>query len=182
MPKLAPKDQERVAEAEETTGGFDPLPSGKYVATLKSVEDKLSKKGNAMWGVAFEEIHDLDGNKQPGQQFTNLVLAGDDDDIPEDYVQTEASLKRDESREEAWINRNAFLNGKIKRFFSAFGYTSDSDTDEMIGERCVLKIKKTTIGEGKRKGEPGNEIDDFLPLDSVDFEDGDGAAGADDDF
>lgn len=178
MPKLAKKAQKKVKDAEIPANGFEPLPIGKYIATLAGVEDKIAQSsGAAMWGVEMEDIQDLEGNEQPGRQFTNLVLAGEDDEIPEDWEPR--SLRKGQTREDAWANRNAFLNGKVKEFFEAFGYSVDSDTDEMVGERCVIKVSQQTITGGKRKGELGNQIDAFFPLDSVDHE---ASGDADDNF
>lgn len=182
MPKLDKKTRADVDNAEETVGGFEPLPKGLYIAALKEVEARTAQSsGAAMWGVAFDSITDLDGNAQPGQQWTNLVLPGDDDEIPDSYNQPEKSVERGDTREEAWHNRNEFLRGKLKRFFNAFEMTLDSDTDEMIGERCAIKLAVKKAEQGKRKGEMVNEIDDFRPLSDVDYEDA-GAEKTDDDF
>ena len=182
MPKLDKKTAKAVDEAEEVTGGFEPHPAGLYVATLKEVEARTAQSsGAAMWGIEMENLKDLEGNSFPGRQFTNLVLPGDDDEIPDSYKQPERSVEKGNTREEAWESRNAFLNGKMKRFFNAFEMTLDSDTDEMIGERCIIKLAVKTAEAGKRKGELVNEIDDFRPLSSVDFED-DASGDGDDDF
>jgi hypothetical protein len=177
MPKLASKEVKKVNDAEVPESGFTAWPNGKYIATLAEVETRFSQAGNEMWNVVFEDCTDLDGEEMPGKQFTNLVLPGDDKKIPEDYKMSPSAEKRKLSREEAWKSRNEFLRGKIKEFFLAFGYSPDSDTDEMIGERCVIKVSQTTIQQGKRKGETGNQVDAFDTLDSVDFED---AAAKDD--
>jgi hypothetical protein len=181
MPKLDKKMTKAVDEAEVPDSGFKALDNGKYIATLSEVETKFSQAGNEMWNVVFESITDLDGEEMPGKQFTNLVLPGDDKKIPEDYEPSASAKKRKLSREEAWKSRNDFLRGKIKEFFLAFGFSADSDTDEMIGERCGIKVSQTTIQQGKRKGETGNQIDAFIALADLDFEDA-AAKDADDDF
>lgn len=170
MPKLDKKMAKAVNEAEVPESGFTAWPNGKYIAALSEVETRFSQAGNEMWNVVFENCTDLDGEEMPGKQFTNLVLPGDDKKIPEDYEPSKSAQKRKLSREEAWKQRNAFLRGKIKEFFLAFGYSEDSSTDEMIGERCVIKVSQTTIQQGKRKGETGNQVDAFLSLDEVDHE------------
>lgn len=178
MPKLAKKMAKQASEAKEVSEGFEPLPAGKYIATLAGVEERVAQSTKApMWGIEMEDLQDLDGEEQPGRQFTNLVLPGDDNKMPDDY---EGNSRSKKSLEDQWANRNEFLAGKLKQFFEAFGYTTDSDTDELIGERCVIALSVETIGAGKRKGQLGNQITGFYPLDSVDFEDADG--DADDDF
>lgn len=182
MPKLDKKTAAKVDEAEEVTGGFEPHPAGLYIASLKEVESRTAASTKApMWGIEMEDLHDLEGNAYPGRQFTNLVLPGDDDEIPDSYKQNEKSIEKGVTREDAWISRNDFLRGKLKRFFNAFEMTLDSDTDEMIGERCVIKLVVKTAEAGKRKGELVNEIDDFRPLSSVDYEDA-SAPDPEDDF
>lgn len=180
MPKLDKKMAKAVNESEVPEGGFTAWPNGKYVASLAEVETRFSEAGNEMWNVVFEDCTDLDGEKMPGKQFTNLVLPGDDNKMPEDYTGPVKGLRKGQTLEEAWKSRNDFLRGKIKEFFLAFGYSEDSDTDEMIGERCAIKVSQVTIQKGKRKGETGNQVDGFFSLDEVDFEDA--AGDADDDF
>jgi hypothetical protein len=179
MPKLASKMAKAAAEAEDVVDGFEPLPAGKYIATLKEVEDRIAQStGAKMWGIELEEITDLEGNVQPGRQFTNLVLPGEDK-MPADYQGKDNSRK---TLEEQWKSRNDFLRGKLKQFFEAFGYTTDSDTDEMIGDRAVIALSVETIGAGKRKGQLGNQVTGFYTLDSVDFEDAAATGDGDDDF
>jgi hypothetical protein len=177
MPKLDKKMQKKAKEAPEVTDGFEPLPAGKYIATLGGVEERTAQStGAPMWGIEMEELFDLEGNEQPGRQFTNLVLPGDDE-VPDDY---EGNSRSKKSLEDQWINRNAFLSGKLKQFFEAFGYELNSDTDEMVGERCVIALSVETIGAGKRKGQLGNQITGFYTLDSVDHEEASG--DTDDEF
>lgn len=176
MPKLPKAAAKRASEAEDVQDGFAPLPAGKYICTLAGVEDRKSEAGNDMWGIELEDLFDLEGNEQPGRQFTNVVMAGGSK-VPDDYKGKPNSKK---SLEEQWKSRNAFLDGKIKQFFKAFGFTTDSDTDEMIGERCVISLSIETIGKGKRAGQLGNQVTGFYTLDSVDAEDP--TSDADDEF
>lgn len=176
MPKLPKAAAKRASEAEEVQDGFEPLPAGKYICTLAGVEDRKSAAGNDMWGIELEDLFDLEGNEQPGRQFTNIVMAGPAK-VPDSYEGKPNSKK---SIEEQWKSRNDFLDSKIKQFFTAFGFTTDSDTDEMIGERCVISLSVETIGAGKRQGQLGNQVTGFYTLDSVDAEDP--ASDADDEF
>lgn len=54
---------------------------------------------------------------------------------------------------------------KLKEVFTALGYSADSDTDEMIGESCLLSLTTRTISTGDRKGEKSNQVAKCLPLD-----------------
>lgn len=51
--------------------------------------------------------------------------------------------------------------------FHAFGYTPDSDTDEIVGERCGLVVSKRVIEQGTRKGQMGNNVDRMIPIDGA---------------
>lgn len=172
MAKLAAKTRKRVEKAEAVSGGFEPLKPGKYVATLSEVEAKNSGNGNPMWVAEFNEIHNLEGEKQPGRQWYNINLPTTDE-APDDY----------EKGQEKWDQYQGLCYGRLKGFFEAFGYTSDSDTDEMIGERCILQIGVRTIQNGARAGEKTNSINGVAALDSADFEeagsDGGGSKGDD---
>lgn len=164
MPKLAAKQRKKVEKAEAVSGEFEPLKPGKYIATLADVVAKTANSGAPMWVAEFEEIHSLDGERQPGRQWYNLMLP--QDKMPEDY-QPKRSKK---SPEEAWEDYQNLCNGRLKSFFEAFGYTVDSDTDEMISERCVLQIGVRTIQNGARAGEQTNSVNGVAPLDSVNYE------------
>lgn len=48
--------------------------------------------------------------------------------------------------------------GFLKATFEAFGYTSDSDTDEMLGEWVVLYLVQETIAQGQRAGQLRNSV------------------------
>lgn len=63
----------------------------------------------------------------------------------------------------------------LKATFEAFGYTTDSDTDEMIGEWVVLYLIQEPIGKGPKAGQLRNAVQslsEFVP-DQWDFEPGD---------
>lgn len=161
MPKLAAKVRKQAEAASAVTGGFEPITPGKYIATLKSVEAKTSNAGNPMWTAEFEDIHSMDGEKQPGRQWYNLNLPTTPEP-PEGYTKGE----------EKWKQYQGLCAGRLKGFFEAFGYTVDSDTDEMIGERCVIQIGIRTIQNGARAGERTNTVEGIFPYNG----EGDGLA------
>lgn len=172
MPKLAAKDRKKVEGAQATSGSFEPLSPGKYVATLAGVEAKSSAAGNPMWVAEFEEIHDLKGDKKPGRQWVNMMLPTTDTP-PEGYDKTP----------EKWEQYQALCAGRIKAFFEAFGYSADSDTDEMIGEKCLIQIGIRTIQKGERAGDKTNEVRAVLPLgDHADVAASVGGGGSEDEF
>lgn len=177
MPKLAAKTRKRVEKAEAVSGGFELLRPGKYVAELSNVEAKSSNAGNPMWVAEFTEIHNLDGERQPGRQWYNLNLPTTDE-APDGYK----PKGKNKDPQEAWEQYQRLCEGRLKAFFEAFGFTADSDTDEMIGERCVLQIGIRTIQNGPKTGEETNTVNGVFPLDSVDYEGGEDAEGDPDNF
>lgn len=175
MPKLAAKARKGVEKAQAVSGGFELLKPGKYVAELSNVEAKKSAAGNPVWSAEFNEIHALDGERQPGRQWYNLNLPSDV--MPEDYKPKSGN----KSPEEAWESYQSLCNGRLKAFFEAFGFSIDSDTDEMIGERAVLQIGVRTIQNGPKKGEDTNTVNGVFPLDSVEYAES-GSDGDSDEF
>ena len=57
---------------------------------------------------------------------------------------------------------------KLKEAFEAFGYTTDSDTDEIVGEECVAVVSQRIIERGARAGQTGNNVDSLRALDDDD--------------
>ena len=49
--------------------------------------------------------------------------------------------------------------------FAAHGVPSDTDTDELIGQKVVLSVSQTTINKGARQGQLTNRVDYTLPYD-----------------
>jgi len=171
MPKLAAKIKKKVAAATAVTGEFEPLKPGKYIATLNEVEAKNSSAGNPMWVAEFGDIQDLDGETQPGRQWYNLNLPTTDTP-PEGYAKGE----------DKWVQYQRMCEGRLKAFFEAFGYTVDSDTDEMVGDQCVIILGVRTISNGPRAGERTNSVNGVAALDSVDHTAGEGDDDGDDNF
>ena len=48
--------------------------------------------------------------------------------------------------------------GFLKATFEAFGYTSDSDTDEIVGEWVVLYLVQETVARGPKAGNLRNSV------------------------
>lgn len=175
MPKLAAKDRKKVEVAEATSGDFEPLRPGKYLATLDEVEAKTSSNGNPMWVAQFTDLHNSRGEKQPGRQWYNLNLPTSPTP-PEDYPKSK----------EKWEQYQDLCAGRIKAFFEAFGFTVDSDTDEMVGEQVILTVGVRTIDKGQRAGEKTNQVNGVAALDSVSWAEdvaagGEGTGGGDKD-
>jgi hypothetical protein len=67
---------------------------------------------------------------------------------------------------------------KLKETFEAFGVSTDTDTDDLIGKPVKLYVVQRPIEQGKRKGEIGNEIRNLLPADGTKAASASGAKGA----
>lgn len=76
-----------------------------------------------------------------------------------------------------WVNTSLSENAqwKMKEVFDAFGYTTDSDTDEMVGDRIKIAVSTRVIESGSRAGQKGNNVDRCLPLGDSDDDDDDDA-------
>lgn len=48
--------------------------------------------------------------------------------------------------------------GRMRQAFDAFGYSPDSDTDEIVGEWAVLHIKQEIQQYGQRAGQMVNQV------------------------
>lgn len=69
-----------------------------------------------------------------------------------------------------WVNTSLSdkADFKMKEVFHAFGYSADSDTDEIIGEQCRVLVSQRVIEQGQRKGQLGNNVDECMPLGDAD--------------
>lgn len=159
MPKMPKALQKTVGDADPISGSFEPLPPGRYVATLAKVEAKNSASGNTMWVWEFDSLHDMDGNKKPGRQWYNTMVP-----------QSKAPANLDADALKKWETGQRLSAGRLRAIFEAFGYTLDSDTDEMLGERVVLQIGIETISKGPKTGERTNRVNGVFSAEDVDFD------------
>lgn len=182
MPKLSPRLIKGVQEAEDPReGGFTAWPEGWYDMMLNKVEEVEAQSGSLMWEVELTDGISPDGEKMPGRQFDRLNVPIPK--MPKDWLPrkmkdkgidpddlTEAQV---EERDKAWKNYQNLSNGRMKVFFRAFGYAVGSDTDEMLGERCLVHVEVTTGQQGKRKGKEVNEVAGYKPLSDAGDDDDD---------
>lgn len=162
MPKLSKALQKKVADA-EVQSGFSLLDPGKYIGTLAKVESKTSANDNVYWNAEFEKVTNLDGEESPGRQWYMMMLPTSDTP-PEGYKP--GGKEKDPAK--AWKMYQDLCASRIKGFFEAFGYTTDSDAEEMIGEQCLLTIGVETIQKGAKAGQETNRVNNVEPLDAVD--------------
>jgi hypothetical protein len=77
----------------------------------------------------------------------------------------------EEQRGRQWENVSLSdkARGKMKSVFDAFGYSTDSDTDEMIGEWVVLHLVQEVQSQGKRAGQTVNRIVGVTAFDDAEW-------------
>ncbi len=156
MPKLDAKTSQGVASAESTGGGeYALIEPGRYFATLSNVEVREGRYG-VQWSAEFNDIHNAKGIRQSGRQWYNL-------NVPNDGQMHPAY----QNGEDKWMKFQEVNRSRMKQFFEAFGYTADSDTDEMVGEQVAIDIEIRTIQNGPRTGERVNSVKAVLPATSL---------------
>lgn len=189
MPKLSAKLVKTVTEAEDPReGGFTIWPDGWYEMTLESVEEQDTQSGNLMWNIKLGDgIDPQTGDKMPGKQFDRLNVPIPK--RPKNWLPRKMSEKgvdpenlteaQEEERDKAWTNYQNLSNGRMKVFFRAFGYTPDSDTEEMVdeGARALVHVGITTQQQGRRAGQEVNEVLGYKPLSDVEADDDDDKDG-----
>lgn len=170
MPKLSSSAQKKAQEAEvPQEREYTLLEPGWYIGVLEDVEERESKSGNDYWSATFSDIEDLDGETHPGKLWYSPIMMPVAK-RPKDY-RPKSRQKKDETEQE-WIERSwktyqDLVAGRLKGFFEAFGFTLDSDTEEMYGEKCAIQVIQEPIGQGPRQGEMRNSIANVKHLDAI---------------
>lgn len=174
MPRLSDKARDLVDNA--TPRDFSPLAPGKYVGRLTKVEIRNSNDGYPYWSCEYDTITSLDGEIHPGRQWYTLNLP-----VPGPMPAGYQPKRSNKAPEDAWAARQDAAAGNLQRWFLAHGFTSDSDTDEMIGTHALLTITKNTIQKGSRAGQEGNQVTRIEEV-PEEFVDATEDAGYDSDF
>lgn len=155
MPKLDNATATQVQNVEPFDGEYEPLAPGKYLAKLAKVEirENKNKYDLVMWNAEFEDLHTLDGRKASGRQWLTLTLPGGDK--PHAAYGNGA---------EKWLSYQNVLRSRLAAFFEAFGYSPDSDTDEMVGEWALITVGIETIQAGVKQGQKTNRVNSIEPV------------------
>lgn len=153
MPKLPKNIQKEAADANDD-GDFKLLPDGRYKGTLTQVEVKPGEETPSGFDSWNCEFSKI-------QDPSGKVYPG--------RLWDNVSL----SPKSRW---------KVKQFYNAMGYSLDSDTDEMIGDECVLVVGHEIAKQGKNAGKLRNVVNRLAPLDDDGWEDATKAADDDTEF
>jgi hypothetical protein len=154
VPKLNSTKAAEVKKAGEEGSKFVLLPVGKYRVKLTDVDSTTARpkpparEGNPMWIWKFEVVEYLD--------FTSL------EGTPEERKEQADSFVGKEQWYRTVIQDNTLWD--LDRVFGAFDAEPDTDTDELVGDEIVVMIDQAVIGQGRRKGQMGNEIIDFFTV------------------
>lgn len=128
----------------EMKEGFTPLEEGQYVLRLREVDGT----GDGPKGPYWTWIYEIpEGYEHEGRRVFNTTSLSDE---------------------------AMGMPGGLKQTFEAFGVPADTDTDELCGELIEAYIVQRTIQKGDRKGQLGNNVENFFPYDP----DGDASAEA----
>ncbi|AYQ99504.1 hypothetical protein PBI_JOHANN_49 [Microbacterium phage Johann] len=155
MPKLSANAAKAVQETEAVHGGgdFEPLAAGKYLGRLADVKvrDQLNKHGAPQWSAEFQNLVSMETLEgAPGRQWLELTVPTGSK-VPASYT----------NGPEKWAKYQAMVQGRLNAFFEAFGYTADSDTDEMLNEWAIITLKIETIQQGPKEGQLTNRVVDI---------------------
>lgn len=84
--------------------------------------------------------------------------------VPEDTTQEEAKRYKNWNQ---WVYTSLSDDAawKMRETFEAFGKATDTDTDELLGGLVRAQVKRGTIQDGDRAGEPTAKIVKLMPLD-----------------
>jgi len=143
MPKL-PKDRQEGAQNQES-GDYKPLKPGKYVFKLTEVDDSQ---------VTGEK------SKNPGTEKWIWKLVVDKDYHPE------LRKGRWQTSQQEHIPLLESMDWKMKQLFEGFGYTVDSDTDEIMEDPDARIVGYVRTGKDIVSGDPRSEVSRYVPFDA----------------
>ncbi|AYD86800.1 hypothetical protein SEA_MICRODON_53 [Streptomyces phage Microdon] len=146
MPKL-PKDRAEGA-ANQEAGDFKPLKPGRYVMRLTEVEE----------GVCGEQ------SKNAGKDKWVFKLTVDKAYHPE------LKKGRWQTAFTEHVPLVETMDWKLKQIFEGFGYTTDSDTDEIIEDEDARIVGYVKTGKDIVSGDPRSEVSRYVVFDPSKFE------------
>lgn len=147
MPKL-PKERQDGANAQEPQGEYKPIKPGKYVMRLTEVEEgetgpDSTNPGTPKWVWKLQVDKDYHPELRKGGPWSTSFF--------EHVPITEK------------------MDWKMRQLFEAFGYTVDSDTDEIIEDadaRCVAIVGR---GKNRRTDEDEAQVKRYIAFDPSKF-------------
>lgn len=143
MPKLATRIQKFVEKQEASFGfSFEPIPVPKVIGKLAEVREEEGEF-STQWIAVFGDLVDLAGKSWGGTLQYRMTLPGGSKP-PAGWSPYIGGVKDENAsaavRADEWKKQIEKQAAKLKGFFEIVGYSSDSDTDEVIGEKYGLNI------------------------------------------
>lgn len=145
MPKLAGPVQKFVDKQKPDAaggGGFVLIEEPQVLGALAEVREEEGEYGT-QWVVTWDKIVSLSGKEYPGNLTLWMNVPGKSkapaDWKPRRKGATVEGLSAAE-RQEMWTEQISKQGARIHALFAVPGYTTDSDTDELIGEIYLLDI------------------------------------------
>lgn len=129
-----PKATQTAAEAADIGGGSAPLEEGVYVLRLHSIDATGSGPAGPYWTWEYRVVEGPDGPMNGRRRLWDRISLSE---------------------------KAAF---RVKQVYTAFGFTLDSDTEEMIGEHVKAYVIQEPIQSGQRAGQMGNSISEYLEI------------------
>lgn len=146
MPKL-PKDRAEGA-ANQESGEFKPVKPGRYVCLLTEVEEgetgeRSAEPGTPKWVWKLKVDKAYHPELRKGRWQTGL---------------------------QEHIPLTPKMDWKTKQMFEGFGYTTDSETDEIIEDPDARIVALIKTGKDIVTGEPRSEASRYIPFDPSKWE------------
>lgn len=130
-----------------------PKLGGDQAEAVKTAESTGGLIEDGVYEMVLMNVEEKPGNEYPYWNWEFM--------FPEDaprYKKWRQWEKTSLSPSAAW---------RLKDAFAAFGVEPDTDTDELIGKRCLVHVGSETAQAGKRKGELVNVVIRLMPLDGA---------------
>lgn len=146
MPKLEGRVLKFVEKQEPDAaggGGFVLIEEKQVLGTLAEVREEESDYGT-QWVVVWNNLTSLSGKEYPGSLSTWLNVPGGSKPPATWKVYRKGSDVTDTlsaaEKQDAWTEQIQKQGAKIHALFAIPGYTTDSDTDELVGEIYLLDV------------------------------------------
>lgn len=183
MPKLSDKVRKFVDKQEpDASGGGFAVIREKYVhARLEAVTVEDDDRYGESWNLTFGSlVGDASGTEYPGKQFYRLSIPAGSKP-PADYRPYKGGVRNEDATpaecQDAWTKKIEKDGAKLHALFDVAGYTTDSDTDELLGETYLLELAVQKAKSGAREGQEVNRVMGFGKPGSNLAAAGDGAGG-----
>jgi hypothetical protein len=135
--------------------------------TQKAAADPANQRGVLPEGLYRLRVREIDTSQQTGGGDGKWIFQFDVIDGPRSSGRLFEHCGLSDAA--AW---------KISQIFDALGFTLDSESDELIGATCLATVVQEVIEQGKRQGQMGNNVSQYLEDDERELSAGAAMASA----